>query len=187
MNSLFKHVPNLLTAMRLVCAPALAYLLVVGADRAALGVFAFAGASDAVDGFFAKRFGLATRLGRFLDPAADKLLMLAAFVALTALGFAPLWLAVLVIGRDIAIVAGILVAHALELPLRVAPLFIGKACTAVQVCYVGFVLLLLAFDLHWNRLAGAAALLTAAMTVASWLAYGIVLLKAFSARTRQAV
>lgn len=187
MNSLFRHLPNLLTAMRLVCAPALAYLLVVGADRAALGVFAFAGASDAVDGFFAKRFGLATRLGRFLDPAADKLLMLAAFVVLAAMGFAPLWLAVLVIGRDIAIVTGILIAHVLDLPLRVTPLLIGKVCTAVQVCYVGFVLLLLAFDLHWNRLAGAAALVTAAMTIASWIAYGAVLLRAFATRGRQAV
>ena len=112
MSGLFKHVPNLLTGMRLVCAPALAFLLVSGADRAALGVFAFAGLSDAADGYFAKRFGLATRFGRYLDPAADKLLMLAAFVALAAMGYTPVWLAVLVIARDLAIVAGIAGARA---------------------------------------------------------------------------
>jgi cardiolipin synthase len=186
-SGLFKHVPNLLTGMRLVCAPALAFLLVSGADRAALGVFAFAGLSDAADGYFAKRFGLATRFGRYLDPAADKLLMLAAFVALAAMGYTPVWLAVLVIARDLAIVAGIAVGHALGLPLKVEPLPIGKWSTAVQVCYVGFSLLLLAFALHWPRLAEIAAGVTAAFTVASWLAYGSVLMNALALRYRRPI
>jgi cardiolipin synthase len=168
--------------MRLVCAPALAFLLVTGADRAALGVFAFAGLSDAADGYFAKRFGLATRFGRYLDPAADKALMLAAFVALAAMGFAPVWLAVLVIARDLAIVVGIVLAHMLGLPLKVEPLLIGKWSTAVQVFYVGFSLLLLAFGLHWIALARIAAIVTALITIASWLAYGSVLLRAFQTR-----
>ncbi len=185
MSGLFKHLPNLLTGMRLVCAPALAFLLVSGADGAALGVFAFAGLSDAADGYFAKRFGFVTRFGRYLDPAADKLLMFAAFVALAAMGFAPAWLAVLVISRDVAIVAGIALGHALGLPLKVAPLLIGKWSTAVQVCYVGLSLLLLACDLHWTNLARIAAGVTAAVTLASWLAYGSVLLKAVAMRNRQ--
>jgi cardiolipin synthase len=185
-SGLFKHVPNVLTGMRLVCAPALAFLLVSGADRAALGVFAFAGLSDAADGYFAKRFGFATRFGRYLDPAADKLLMLAAFVALTVMGFSPVWLAVLVIARDLAIVAGIALGHALGLPLKVEPLLIGKWSTATQVVYVGFSLLLLALDLHWANFARIAAYVTAAVTVASWLAYGGVLLKAFAVRYRRA-
>src|ERR1700752_2148047 len=84
-NGVLKHLPNLLTWLRLAAAPGLAFLLVSGADRAALGVFAFAGLSDAADGFLAKRFGFASRFGRYLDPAADKLLMLAAFVTLTVL------------------------------------------------------------------------------------------------------
>lgn len=186
MSGLFKHVPNLLTGMRLVCAPALAFLLVSGADRAALGVFAFAGLSDAADGYFAKRFGFATRFGRYLDPAADKLLMLAAFVALTVMGFTPVWLAALVIARDLAIVAGIALGHALGLPLKVEPLAIGKWSTAVQVGYVGLSLLLLAFGLHWTVLASVAAGVTAAVTLASWFAYGNVLLNAFALRYRRA-
>jgi len=184
-SGLFRHLPNLLTAMRVVCAPALAILLVSGADRAALGVFAFAGLSDAADGYFAKRFGFATRFGRYLDPVADKLLMLAAFVALTAMGFTPVWLAVLVIARDAAIMAAIALTHVLGLPLKIAPLSIGKWSTAVQVVYVGITLLLLAFDLHWSNLARVFAGLTAAVTVASWLAYGGILLKALAMHYRR--
>lgn len=184
-SSLFKHLPNLLTGLRLVCAPALAFLLLRGADRAALGIFVFAGFSDAADGYLAKRFGLATPFGRYLDPVADKLLMLAAFLALTVLGFAPLWLAALVIARDIAIVAGILLAHVLALPLRIAPLAIGKLSTATQIAYVGFSLFVLAFGLQWPALAEAAAVATAAVTAASWLAYAAVWIRAFGSRPRR--
>ena len=107
MNGFVKHLPNFLTGLRIASAPALAFLLVRGADRAALGVFAFAGLSDAADGFLAKRFGLATRFGRFLDPAADKLLMIVSFATLTVLNVTPLWLTSLVLARDTAIVVGL--------------------------------------------------------------------------------
>lgn len=183
---MLRHLPNLLTGLRLACAPTLALLLVSGADKAALGVFAFAGLSDAVDGFFAKRFGFATRLGRYLDPAADKLLMLAAFIALAAMGFAPVWLAILVIARDAAIVAGILLGHALELPLRIAPLLIGKLSTVVQVAYVGLILVLLTSRLDGREFARDAAIFTAAVTLVSWIAYGAVLTRAFVAKYRSA-
>lgn len=185
MSGLFKHVPNLLTGLRLLCAPAIAFLLLSGADRVAFGVFAFAGFSDAADGFLAKRFGLATPFGRYLDPFADKCLMLAAFLALTYLGIASPWLTALVIARDAAIVAGIALAHVLALPLRIAPLAIGRLCTATQVAYVAFSLFVLAFDVHWNQLAGAAMVMTAAVTAASWLAYAGVLIKAFGLRPRR--
>jgi cardiolipin synthase len=181
-SGLFKHVPNLLTGMRLACAPALALLLASGADREALGIFALAGLSDAADGYLAKKFGFVTQFGRYLDPAADKLLMFTAFVVLAVMGFAPVWLAVLVIARDVAIVVGIFVGHVLNLPLRVAPLTIGKWSTAIQVGYVGFRLLLLALGLHWDTLALVAACATAGVTIASWIAYGLVLVRAFQAR-----
>jgi cardiolipin synthase len=170
-NGALKHLPNLLTWLRLAAAPALAFLLVSGADRAALGVFAFAGLSDAADGFLAKRFGFATRFGRFLDPAADKLLMLAAFVTLTILKIAPLWLTLLVITRDTAIVGGIALARMLELPIRVQPLFVGKLSTGMQITYVALALLLLTFGFQWPLTLDAAADLTAVFTILSWLAY----------------
>lgn len=174
MNGLAKHLPNLLTALRLVAAPALAFLLVRGADRAALGVFAFAGLSDAADGYLAKRFGLTTRFGRLLDPAADKVLMLVSFATLTILGVAPLWLTLLVVARDTAIVAGLLLARVLNIPVGVAPLLIGKASMAMQIIYIALALVLLTFGLQWPQVENAAADVTAILTVGSWLGYAIV-------------
>lgn len=180
--NVLRHLPNFLTALRLAAAPMLALLLVSGADRAALGVFAFAGLSDAADGFLAKRFGLATRFGRFLDPAADKLLMLAAFLALTALKITPLWLTFLVIARDAAIVSGIVLARMFAIPIRVVPLAIGKACTAIQIAYIALALLILTFGLRWPETQLFAADATAFLTTASWIAYTGVGLRAIARR-----
>ncbi|HEY1614411.1 MAG TPA: CDP-alcohol phosphatidyltransferase family protein [Rhizomicrobium sp.] len=179
-----RHLPNCLTGLRLAAAPALAFLLVTGADRAALGVFAFAGLSDAADGFLAKRFNMATQFGRYLDPAADKLLMLASFLALSALHVAPLWLTVLVIARDAAILLGIFLAHLLDLPVRVAPLMIGKVSTAVQLGYIALALLMLAFGLHWPTVERFAEDSAAFFTVASWLGYGWLGVRALLQRRR---
>src|SRR4051794_38899941 len=107
---MIRQLPNTLTTMRLLSAPLLAAFLIYRHEIAAFGVFAFAGLTDLADGFIAKRFGLATLVGRYLDPAADKLLMLTAFLALAAIHQTPLWLTLLVIGRDVGIVVAIVVA-----------------------------------------------------------------------------
>jgi cardiolipin synthase (CMP-forming) len=181
---MFRQIPNTLTAMRLFSAPLLAACLLYGHQTLAFVVFTFAGLSDLADGYLAKRYGLATSVGRYLDPAADKALMLASFLALTAIGSTPLWLMLLVIGRDAAIVFAIFLARLLGLPLRVEPLAIGKVCTAVQAAYVALVLLFLALGMEEPRTIGAAALVVAAFTVASWLAYTGLWLKALAARYR---
>lgn len=183
-SGFFKHLPNLLTGLRLASAPAVALLLIGGNDRAALGIFALAGLSDAADGFLAKRFGFATRFGRFLDPAADKLLMLASFLTLTLLDIAPVWLTAIVIGRDLAIILGIIVVVLLELPIQVSPLFVGKISTACQIGYVFLALVLLSAGLDWPVMLKAAGLATAAATLVSWFAYGQLLLAALWARIR---
>ena len=172
MTSWLRHLPNLLTALRLCAAPLTAYLILHGNHIGALEVFAFAGLSDALDGYLARRLSPGSRFGVFLDPAADKLLMLASFVTLTMTDAVPLWLTVLVIGRDLAIVCGVGVAWMLGLPLVVEPLVIGKISTAVQVCFIGLVLLFGALGLDQPLLVSAAAIATGAATVASWLAYG---------------
>ena len=180
MNGFAKHLPNFLTALRLVAAPALAFLLVSGANRAALGVFAFAGLSDAADGYLAKRFGLTSRFGRLLDPAADKVLMLVCFVTLTILGVAPLWLTLLVLARDAAIVAGLLLARVANIPVRIAPLPIGKVSMVMQIIYVALALVLLSFGWRWPRVENAAADVTALLTIGSWLGYAVVGAKALA-------
>jgi len=133
---MFRHVPNLLTGLRLAAAPATAGLLTTGHFDAAFGIFAVAGASDAADGFLAKRFGLTSRLGSYLDPMADKALMLAAFVALNILGAVPLWLTLVIVARELLFFAAIGAALAAGAPLIIRPLLIGKVGTALQVLYI---------------------------------------------------
>jgi len=181
-TALLRHLPNFLTALRLFAAPLTAYFIYTGRDVAALGVFAFAGLSDALDGYLARRLSPNSRFGVYLDPAADKVLMLASFVTLTYIGAVPLWLTALVIGRDLAIVAGVALAWLLSLPLLIAPLNVGKASTVVQVGFIGLVLLLLALGIDQPNIVLAGALATAAVTLASWLAYAHVLLRALLLR-----
>ena len=186
MKAVLRQAPNILSALRMMAAPVAAWLIYHGEDFAALCVFGFAGLTDAADGFLAKRFGLASRFGAWLDPAADKLLMLACFVTLTVVGAVPLWLTILVIGRDLAIVLGVLLARALDAPLHVAPLLVGKISTVVQVFYIAMVLFLI--TMNWDRpiveLAGEISV--AALTLLSFVAYAQVWLQAVAARSRAA-
>lgn len=160
-------------------APVVAALLMGGRDGAALGLFAFAGLSDAADGYVAKRFGSDTRFGRYLDPAADKLLMLVSFVTLSVLGVAPLWLAAIVIARDIAIVAGVVVVILLDWPVRIAPLWAGKISTAFQIAYVALALALLSAGWHWPVTLQAMAIVTAIATLVSGVGYANLLMRAW--------
>ena len=101
-----KHLPNAITGLRLAMAPVLLWLLWAGFYRDALWVALVAGASDAVDGLLAKRFGWQSRLGSLLDPIADKLLLGAAMAGLWLAQALPAWLVGLVLARDLVIVAG---------------------------------------------------------------------------------
>src|SRR5260370_25934564 len=145
MTVMLRHLPNLLTTLRLAAAPTTAGMLVAGRSNAAFGLFAVAGLSDAADGFLAKRFGLDSPLGRVLDPIADKALMLAGFVTLALLDDVPVWLAVIVVARDVLILLGLAIAMALRPPIGVQPILLGKLCTGLQVLYIGWHLASLAF------------------------------------------
>jgi cardiolipin synthase len=177
-STLARNIPNILTALRLAASPALVALLWRGSDYAALIVFVFAGLTDAADGYLAKRFELQTRFGRYLDPAADKLLMFVSFVTLALLNVTPLWLAALVIARDVVIVLAIGLASLFELPLRVTPSLLGKLSTAVQVTYVGLMLVMLTFDFQAGWLSRDAAFAVAFFTTASGIGYAQVWLRA---------
>ena len=181
---MIRHVPNLLSALRLLAAPLAAWLILNERDTAALLTFAAAGASDGLDGFVARHWGVASDFGAWLDPAADKLLMLLCLVALLAVGVAPLWLVALVVARDLAIAAGWLLIKLLGLPIATTTLFLGKASTVMQVFYIFIVLLLLAFDLDAPRLALAASWACGLFTVLSAAAYGSVLLRGLFAGSR---
>jgi len=181
---MIRHLPNLLSALRLLAAPFAAYLILRGHDTAALLIFTAAGASDGLDGYIARRWGVTSAFGAWLDPAADKLLMLLCFTALFVVGMTPLWLLVAVVVRDLAIATGWLMIKLFHLPVATSTLFIGKVSTIVQILFVFAALLLLAFDLDAPRLLQAAAWVCALFVGLSAAAYGGVFLRGFSAGSR---
>ncbi|MDB5733757.1 MAG: CDP-alcohol phosphatidyltransferase family protein [Alphaproteobacteria bacterium] len=180
---LARHVPNLLSALRLLAAPFAAWLILNDHDTAALLVFAACAASDGLDGWIARHWGVTSDFGAWLDPAADKLLMLLCFTALCAIGATPLWLLGLVVMRDASIAVGWLLVKMLGLPLSTRPLLIGKISTVVQLLYVLVLLLLLAFNLEAPRLSEGGAWICAVFTLLSGLAYAVTALRtAFGGR-----
>jgi cardiolipin synthase len=116
--------------------PPLVWLLAYAHYRLALGLFIVAGATDALDGFLAKRFDWRSQLGAFLDPTADKLLLSTLFVTLGLLGLAPLWLVGLVVLRDLVIAGGALAYRLLIGPLTWRARPISKLNTAAQLTFV---------------------------------------------------
>jgi cardiolipin synthase len=138
------------------------------------------GLSDTADGFLAKRFGLDSPLGRVLDDRRQE--HLAAFVTLAILDDVPVWLAALVITRDVLILLGLAIAMALRVPIAVQPLLIGKLCTALQVLYIGLHLASLAFEFPLGAAVSPAdAYLVGGVALASGFAYSAVWLKAMRA------
>jgi cardiolipin synthase len=113
-----------------------AWLLARGEYTQTLWLFAIAAASDGLDGFLAKRFGWTSELGKVLDPLADKLLLVTAFIVLAVIGATPIWLTVLVVTRDVVIGVGALTFKWLFGPLNGQPTTISKINTGVQLLYV---------------------------------------------------
>jgi cardiolipin synthase len=142
-------IPNLISLARL-CAVPIAVWLVLREDlRWAFWLFLGAGLSDAVDGWLARR-GAYSRLGAVLDPLADKLLLTSMYIVLAAVRLLPDWLAILVVFRDVVIVGGIILITVMGETVLIAPLFISKLNTALQIALVALVLLLSGFGWHWG-------------------------------------
>ncbi len=98
-------IPNLITLARILLVPVLVWAIASDQIRIAFGLFLAAGLSDAIDGFLAKRFGMATVLGAYLDPLADKAMLVSIYVMLAVAGTLPLWLVIAVVSRDLMILA----------------------------------------------------------------------------------
>src|SRR6187397_2933016 len=92
-----------------------------------------AGLSDAVDGFLAKRFNMATELGAYLDPLADKAMIVSIYVMLALVGAIPLWLVILVVSRDIMIVSAVILSWLVDRPVKLKPLAVSKLNTVAQI------------------------------------------------------
>jgi cardiolipin synthase len=130
--------PNAISIMRIALILPILVMFVRGEFGWALGLFIVAGLSDGVDGWLAKTYGWQTRLGGFLDPAGDKLLVAWSFGTLAYLGHIPVWLAVIVIFRDVVIVAGSFLYHYLVRRLEGEPTRISKLNTGLEFAYLVF-------------------------------------------------
>jgi cardiolipin synthase (CMP-forming) len=139
------NVPNLLTAARIVLAPAFLWLYLAGDMDGALVVFAAAAATDLVDGWAARWLHQETRLGAILDAAADKLLLACALLGLAARGGLPAWLAAVVVARDLLLSAGTVLLAATRHPVIIHPTRVGKGATATLVVTV-----VLALAIAWR-------------------------------------
>ena len=163
---------NGVTAIRLVLVPFIAAAMLNQRFDDAFWLTLLAGASDAVDGFIARYFGHKSIVGAYLDPAADKILIITLFGLLTYADQLPLWLMVLVLARDASIVVGVAVFTRMRKSIvHIKPLFISKVTTFSQIVLLLATLADLAFALDWGTLRQALVWTAAALTVASWAAY----------------
>ncbi len=139
------NLPNFLTISRILAVPVIVWLMITGQMKLALLLLIAAGVSDAADGFIAKRFGMSTTLGAYLDPLADKVMLVSIYVSLGILEVFPPWLVILVVSRDILIIGGLLLAWFMDRPMDIKPVFVSKANTAGQIILAVAALALLAF------------------------------------------
>jgi cardiolipin synthase len=141
----WRFLPNAISIARVLLVAPLVAAILDGRYSLALILLVVAGFSDGLDGFLAKHFDWRTRLGGLLDPIADKLLLVSLFVALAYAGLVPVALAVVVVGRDIVIVAGAIAYQLLIAPVMGEPAAISKLNTACQLAMTSFVLTHAAF------------------------------------------
>ncbi len=147
--------------------PPLMWLIVTDRVWAAFWVFMAAGLSDALDGYIAKTFKQITDLGAILDPLADKALLDGIYIALALSGHLPVWLALLVVGRDFMIVAGVILIRRRDPVFRVRPLVAGKLNTFVQIVLAAMALAIWADIADVSHLLQPMIGLVAAMTLIS--------------------
>jgi cardiolipin synthase len=164
-------IPNLITLARILLVPVVIWAITSGEMRIAFLLFFAAGASDAVDGFLAKRFGMVTALGAYLDPLADKAMIVSIYVALGIAEAIPRWLVILVVSRDILIVGGIMLSWVIGSPLKIKPLLVSKLNTVAQIVFASVVLGSLGFNYEWPTLTLVLMGLVAVLTLLSVAAY----------------
>ena len=164
-------IPNLITLGRILLVPVVVWAIIYGELWLAFVLFLAAGVSDAVDGYLAKRFNMASELGAYLDPLADKTLIVSIYVTLGIAGKIPLWLVILVVSRDIMIIGAIMLSWLLGSPLKVKPLLVSKLNTVAQIVFACVVLASLGFNLRADNLIFALIPVVAALTLLSVAAY----------------
>jgi cardiolipin synthase len=150
------NIPNFLSLLRIILVPAVVIFLMQGSFSKALIFFTVSGITDAVDGFLARILKQQTIIGSYLDPIADKALLVSCFLALSIMGIIPGWLTVIVISRDIIILVGVAIFSMMAISFEIHPTFVSKVTTVLQILTVLLVLLFKcipgSFDYVWVML-----------------------------------
>ena len=141
-------IPNIITLGRILLVPVIVWAIASNQMAIAFAIFIIAGVSDAVDGFLAKRFNMASELGALLDPLADKALLVSIYIALGTWGAVPRWIVILVVSRDLMIVAAVIVSWLVDKPIPMKPLMVSKLNTVAQVAFAALVLGSLGFGFN---------------------------------------
>ena len=165
------NLPNFITLGRVISVPVIFWLLLNDRPQIAFYAFLAAGVSDAVDGYLAKRFKWTSELGAYLDPLADKILIMSIYIALAVSAQIPLWLVIAVVSRDILILLAVLLSWLLGRPFVIKPLTISKINTAAQLILATTVLGDNAFGLGLDMTRQVLVWITGVSTALSLLAY----------------
>ena len=164
-------IPNLITLGRILLVPVVVWAIASGAMWIAFVLFLAAGLSDAVDGYLAKRFQMRTELGAYLDPLADKALIVSIYLTLGISGLIPQWLVILVVSRDIMIIGAVMLSWLVGTPVKVKPLLVSKLNTVAQIVFACVVLGTLGFGYELPMLTRVLMGIVAVLTLLSIAAY----------------
>ena len=129
-------IPNILTLLRILLTPLLVWFLLDHRLNHALVVFLIAGLTDGLDGFIARVFNQKSKLGAYLDPLADKLLLVSSFILLGRLHLVPSWLVIIAVSRDAIILLGLMTLMFHQIPFEIQPTVVSKATTLAQLLSV---------------------------------------------------
>lgn len=165
------NLPNLISMARLLSVPLTIWLILEGRFLFAFWMFIAAGVSDAVDGFLARRYNARSVLGGYLDPLADKALLVSVYVTLGQVGEIDSLLVILVVSRDVMIIGGSLLLLVLTDSFEIDPLALSKINTVVQIVFAALVLGKLGLAVDDRRAVEMLAYVVAATTLASGAAY----------------
>lgn len=163
--------PNIITLARLLAVPVTVYLMLQNQYGVAFWLFIAAGLSDAVDGFLAKRLGVVSEIGTYLDPLADKALLVGVYVTLGVMDHVAIWLVFLIVFRDLLIIGGAILFQTLTHSLKMSPLFISKINTATQIALASVILAEQGLGLQLQPASGALVYIVALTTFLSGTAY----------------
>jgi cardiolipin synthase len=171
MQSQFISLPNMITLLRIVLIPVFVTALIYRRYDYALGLFVVASTTDMLDGLLARITDQKTKLGAFLDPLADKALLLTSFILFSVYGWVPKWLTITVISRDLIVTLGWFLLYLTSHITRVAPTVIGKAAIASQLLLIAYILVAINVLSLPDEAPWTAMLIVATLTIVSGLQY----------------